>query len=60
MESAAVVFVADGLAGGAEGFLVKVVAVRVELVFCEILVVRNGVVWGELGFDELPGVSFAF
>ena len=46
MEGAGGGFVAGGGAGGAEGFLVEVVAVGVELVLGEVCVVGNIVVGG--------------
>ena len=60
MEGALGVLVADGLAVGAEGFLVEVVSVGVELAFCEIFVVGYLVVRGEVSFDIIPGVSLVF
>jgi len=60
VEGALGVLVADGLAGRAEGFLVEMVTVGVELTFGEVFVVGDLVVGGEMSFDIIPGVSLVF
>ncbi len=57
LEGAVEVLTADGVTDGAEGFFVEPVAVGVELVLGEIVVVGDFVVFAEF-FGVIPGRRF--